>query len=115
MRYFVIAAMLFLLLGAGCSPTTTSDSSTTGTRSGVSSLTEQQPDIDALKRWVDSLSGKSIADVRQIFGDSAPIEDTWQHDDEGGKRLEYELPNYDIEFYFSDGSVVLVSIDISSE
>lgn len=45
----------------------------------------------------------------------APLEDTWQHEDQGGKRLSYEFPNYDIEFYFSDGIVVFVLIDMSPE
>ena len=94
---------------------TTSDSSATGTTPADSSIEVRQPDIDALKRWVDSLSGKSAADISQIFSETAPIEDTWQHEDEGGKRFTYEFPNYEIEFYFSDGIVVLVSIDISSD
>jgi hypothetical protein len=112
MKPFVIAATLSLLLTAGCSPMTTSDSSATP---ADSSIEHRQPDIDALKRWVDSLSGKSVEDITRIFSKTAPLEETWQAEDEGGKLFLYEFPNYEIAFYFSDGIVVLVSIDISSE
>jgi hypothetical protein len=117
MQLFVTGATLslYLLIAAGCSPPTTPDSSATDDKSAVSSIEDQQPDMDALKRWVDSLSGKSIDDIRRIFSETAPLEDTWRHEDQGGKQLSYEFPNYEIEFYFSDGNVVLVSIDMFPE
>ena len=71
--------------------------------------------MDAVKRWVDSLQGKSTDDIRRIFSETAPLEDTWRHEDQGGKQFAYEFSDYDIEFYFSDGIVVLVSIDMSPE
>ncbi len=91
------------------------DSSATDIAPAMSSIEDRQPDMDALKRWVDSLSGKSADDIRRIFSETEPLEETWQHEDQGGKYFFYEFPNYDIEFYFSDGGVALVSVDMSPD
>ncbi|WP_298864335.1 hypothetical protein [uncultured Gimesia sp.] len=113
MQYFIIMITLSLFLATGCAPTNKPDPAVVKIPTGGASIKDQRPDMDALKRWVDSLTGKSTDEIKQIFSDTKPVEETWESDGEGGKLISYEFPTYDLALYCSEGEVVLVSIDMS--
>ncbi|MDF1746873.1 MAG: hypothetical protein P1V19_24495 [Gimesia sp.] len=112
MHYFMMMTTLSLILATGCAPPNQPDSAVSSVSTGAASIEDQRPDTDALKRWVDSLKGKSADDIKQIFSDTKPAEETWKSEDEGGKLFSYEFPDYDLDLYFSEGEVVLVSFDM---
>ena len=99
MKYFILALSISLLLITGCNPVS-------------APVPGASPDISELKSWVDSLKGKSVEEVKQLFGEAVPTEEPWAHEDQGGIFLGYSFSDYDIEFYFSEGHVVLVSVDM---
>ena len=51
-------------------------------------------------------------EIEQIFSETLPSEGTWQQEGQVEKMLLYEFSDYDIEFYFLDDVVLLVSISM---
>ena len=102
----VVVLILTCLLMAGCA----GDSASPDSRDNI-----PHASLSALKEWVNSLAGLSIAQVKERLKSMEPKESSWGQKDEGGLLLSYEYPDCDVDLYCSDDRVVLVSIDLSPD
>jgi hypothetical protein len=68
--------------------------------------------LKEVRKWVDSLKGMRVGQVRGLFGTTKAEESTWRHANESGILLRYKYPDYEIELYCSDDRVVMVSIEL---
>lgn len=102
----VVAVAAGLLFVNGCKQNATPPAA------GVSDFEDA---MAVIKEWTASLKDAPASEVRRRLAPAEPKETTWTHDEQTGPMLEYNFEQHDIEFYFVDGRLIMVSLDVFTE